>query len=122
MAKALAWLRDKGRLVWVEVEMDELAVLTVENGRLPIETGVFTVEFGILIPEVGISTNETEILIVDEGVSITRNWITGTVLCIGEMEVFISELEGIMGEVGMSIGGNRILGCIGSFGMNGPME
>ena len=48
--------------------------------------------------------------------------IKGTVMCIGEMEVSISELEGLMGEVGVSIGGNRILGCIGSCGMNGPME
>jgi len=59
---------------------------------------------------------------VDEGVSIMRIVIKGTVMCIGEMEVSISELEGLMGEVGVSIGGNRILGCIGSCGMNGPME
>jgi len=41
MAKAFAWLGEKGALVWVEVEMDELTVLTVENGRFPIETRVF---------------------------------------------------------------------------------
>lgn len=102
--------------------MDELAVLIVENGRLPIETGVLTVEFGILTAEVGISTNETEILTVDEWVSITGIGIKGTTTCIGEMEVSISELEGLMGEVGVPIGGNMILGCIGSCGMNGPVE
>lgn len=125
----MASLGDKGGLVWVEVKMDELAVLGVENGIFPIETGVLIAEFeiltfelGILIVEVGISTNETKILIVDEGVSIMGIGIKGTIVCIGEMEVSISELVGLVGEVGASIGENKILGCIGSCGMNGPME
>lgn len=122
MSKALTWIRDKGRLVWVEVEMDELAVLTVENEILPIETRVLTMEFGILTAEVGISTNETETLTVDEWVSITKIGIKWTVLCIGEMEASISELEGLMGEVGVSIGGNKIIAFIGRCGMNGPMD
>jgi len=55
-------------------------------------------------------------------VSITEIAIKGTVVCIGEMEVSMSKLNGLMGEVGVSIGGNMILGCIGSYGMNGPVE
>lgn len=64
--------------------MDELAVLTVENERFPIETRVLTVEFGILTAKYGICTNETETLTVDEGVSIMEIEIKGTVVCIGD--------------------------------------
>jgi len=38
MARYLAWLGDNRIFVWVEVEMDELAVLTIENEILLIET------------------------------------------------------------------------------------